>query len=347
MIKSNRIISLDVVRIFSCLCVLICHFNAAVCGWENGLKFPENAVIPSFYFENRLYIGDIGVSLFFILSGATLYLTFKSGNVRQFYKKRFLAIYPIFWIAWLVTSAIDFLNFKTFGNGNILYMLSTAMGMDGYLFIHGITGALSFYKTGEWFLGCILLLYLIFPLLHWFFEKHPRVTFLVTSVVALLFANGYQIGQYQINSVSFFVRIPELLIGMWFVKRDMRHQIKKFLIFSGAAAWLVILTRQWIHFMILRVVICMCLFALLVFIGEQITSSRLKRECVQLGALTFPIFLVHHWLIDRMVIGFQLEGMPRRNVYFMFTIYILLSIMLSQLLNYGKTKLLERIRFAS
>ncbi len=157
----------------------------------------------------------------------------------------------------------------------------------------------------------------------------------------------YQIGQYQINSSSFFVRIPELLIGMLFVKYDMRNKIKKFLIFSGSAAWLVVLTRQWIHYMLLRVVICMCLFALLVFIGEQITSSRLKRECVQLGALTFPIFLVHHWLIDRMVIGFQLEGMPRRNVYFMFTIYILLTIILSQMLNYSKTKLLERIRFAS
>ena len=63
----KRIVSLDVIRVFSCLCVLLVHFNAAISGWTGGIFVYPNSLLGNYILSGRVYIGGLGVSLFFIL----------------------------------------------------------------------------------------------------------------------------------------------------------------------------------------------------------------------------------------------------------------------------------------
>lgn len=339
-VKPKRIVSLELVRVFSCICVLICHFNASVCGWNNGLVHTQNLILPSYYFS--LYSGDIGVSLFFMLSGASLMLSYKPNNLKSYYKKRLIAIYPMFYIAWFLAFTYDFLRFKGIGGGtHPLWFLCTLSGMDGYFNMHGVARAAAFYKVGEWFLGCILLIYLVFPLIHYCLLKRPVLTFIVSILLATPFINGAEIYGYKINQYSFFVRIPEIILGMFFVKYNMRDKKSILLAIGVSTAFLATLLRHHIPHFFVCVTACMMLFAVLVCIGEKIANEKIQSLVIKAGALTYPVFLIHHWLSDRLVIGFDLANLSHTNIVFMCFLFVIWLIVLSNLLVGIKNRLLS------
>ena len=96
--KKERIFYLDFIRAAATLLIILTHYNALFL--YTSPQMPEKAVITC-YFSN-VYIGDLGVSLFLIISGAALMYVYKEKcRVGEFYKKRFWSIYPLFWIGYL------------------------------------------------------------------------------------------------------------------------------------------------------------------------------------------------------------------------------------------------------
>lgn len=58
----KRILYLDIIRIFACLCVLTIHFNASMSGYDYSGKFMlPNEIITNFPFG--VYLGNIGIGL--------------------------------------------------------------------------------------------------------------------------------------------------------------------------------------------------------------------------------------------------------------------------------------------
>jgi hypothetical protein len=56
--------------------------------------------------------------------------------------------------------------------------------MDSWVSMHGIS---TFSLTiGEWFLGCLILLYLIFPLLRFFMIKSEKFFFIIATGIYLI-----------------------------------------------------------------------------------------------------------------------------------------------------------------
>lgn len=104
--------NLDAVRTFACLFVFISHFYGYVNTYEMG--FVEN-----WYYNHALHeLGAIGVNLFFVLSGFLisyfLLLEKKSTsqiNFKNFYIKRILRIWPVFFLVTLISFfALPLLN---------------------------------------------------------------------------------------------------------------------------------------------------------------------------------------------------------------------------------------------
>lgn len=334
MAKKNRICSLDLVRVFACICVGVVHFNATVSGWNTagGFVYP-NSFVPNFYLENRLYLGDIGVSLFFMLNGASMMLSYREGNLKAFYKKRFLSIYPMFWMAYIVAHIYDFLMWKGSPPGDTMEFLLSIFCMDSYLVNIGMIQGSAFYKLGEWFLGAVIQLYILFPLLYWCVKKKP----VAVSVGVLLCYWGYillapKIG-WMLKISLFFLRVPELLLGMLFIRYDMRHKPKLLLSLAACATAVAFIFRNQIFGLTLCVCICMFLFATLICLGERIKNQKACEFLAKAGVMTYPIFLVHHWLIDRLSIGFDLANLGRRNTLMLFFAYVLLTIGLASLLS--------------
>lgn len=106
--RKDRIFYYDVIRAVACLSVIIIHFNASFSAWSGGVFTYPNAIFSNNIFNNSVYLGDFGVSLFFILSGAAMFRTYGEREVSlgAFYRKRFLSLYPMFWLAWFAAAAV-------------------------------------------------------------------------------------------------------------------------------------------------------------------------------------------------------------------------------------------------
>ena len=330
----KRIVSFDVIRLFSCLCVTIVHFNATVSGYNGTFVYP-NSIIPNFYIESRIYLGGIGVSLFFILSGATLMYTYKKG-LKNFYIKRFKSLLPMFWIAFIVTTLLDFMHYKGMSLSSPLLLVFSVLGMDGYLGALGLI-PMAFYKVGEWFLGCIILLYIIFPLLHYCLEKCPVGTCLVVF-------SGYAVIFHffpQLNSIWFFMRIPEVLLGALVVKYKLYDKPGMSLLFGSILFLAGYIFRNSVNPLTFNVAFCCLIFGLLTFISQFIKNEMVISEVAKFANLTYPIFLVHHWLSFRLIEGFALDSISKRYVLILFIIYIYITFLLSKLLVIAERKIME------
>lgn len=79
-LQKKRVVAFDIISIIGCSMVCIVHFNASVCGYSNGtFIIPENAIVPNFILHGRVYLGTLGVSMFFMLSGARLMYNYTGG----------------------------------------------------------------------------------------------------------------------------------------------------------------------------------------------------------------------------------------------------------------------------
>ena len=114
---------------------------------------------------------EIGLAWFFLLSGAALCLQWQGRFIaRRYFVGRVAATYPAFWLGF---AALFLYGEVLHGNNADIprwRVIFSLLGLDGYLTPVTVT----FYKIGEWFLGVILILYLVFPLLLWCMETQLR-----------------------------------------------------------------------------------------------------------------------------------------------------------------------------
>lgn len=316
--KRARVQYIDVIRLFACICILVVHFNAQVSGYiYYGTFFYPNSLTPNWYLG--AYLGDIGVSLFFMISGASLMLSNENTPLKVFYRKRFFNIYPTYWIAFCVATLLSVLVFKRVPTGEPYCLLFSIMGFDGYLGTLGFpVGA--FYQVGEWFLGCIILLYLAWPLLREGIKRAPVTTWVVSLAVCIYFSTK--------SGIWFFVRFPELLFGMSVVKYQWNRRPTLLLVstFSCALAGYLLYQKGLMWNFLWTVIFCAFLFSALLVISQGIKNKRVQAILTELSGLTYPLFLVHHWIIIKLVSFFDLSTFTYRKTALVFVLYILLIV---------------------
>lgn len=152
----NKLFYLNIIRAIATIIIVIFHFN---CNLDiYSINVPNNL----FYKTANGDFGVIGVAMFFMLSGVALMYNYDDKiDYASYSKKRFLNIYPSFWIAYASVFLYNFYNQLSIPINIPKYtLLFSLIGMDGYfsyLFKN-------FCLVGEWFLGAIIILYILFPL---------------------------------------------------------------------------------------------------------------------------------------------------------------------------------------
>ena len=348
--SKNRILYYDVIRAVACLSVIIIHFNASFSAWSGRVFTYPNAVFPNFIFNQSVYLGDFGVSLFFILSGASMFRTYGERKVSlgEFYRKRFLSLYPMFQLAWFAATAVGVLVYGGIGSGGAGALLATFSGMDGYLLSLGYGGLGAFYKVGEWFLGCMILLYLMMPLLLQGMKKHPLLT-LGLSVTVSILIHG------ETSNIFFLRRVPEVVFGMAFDRYFCpRHGKARTLWAGGTLAGILALSTVGPKLVSAGygleacVGICALTFLLLALLFQNARNAKLIRPVSWIARYSYPIFLIHHQVCDYMSTRFYLPDLPRRTLYFAFFVYLVITALLAVLLARTSRGVTEAIkRFAS
>ena len=333
----KRILYLDIIRIFACICILIIHFNAAVCGWELFGRFEyQNQLIPNFYFGT--YLGEIGVGLFFIISGAGLYCGYdfnklSKSNIINFYKKRAQALYPMYWIAFCLASVIHFLYYKSFSMANKFSIISSILGIDGYLGMM-VQKYCGFYQVGEWFLGCIIIIYLLWPFLAYLLNKIPIILWGGIGVIYFLYIDKFS---YNL----FLFQLPYLMFGYCFMKYI--KTAKNIKVWIGVLLLLLsrFLFNDSLHYFAKAIILDLFLFLLLALLVESFCNNLNENKIkviALMSTVTYPMFLIHHKFINIITDMYDLQHFPYRYTLILFFIYIisvyLMSIKLKKCTDY-------------
>lgn len=197
---------LDVVRLAALLPVLCYHY----CIEAARLGF---AVPTALIGRGMADWVEVGLAWFFLLSGAALCLQWQGRfDARRYFVGRAAATYPAFWLGF---GALFLYGEVLHGNNADIprwRVIFSVLGLDGYLAPVTVT----FYKIGEWFLGVILILYLVFPLLLRCMETaaHRRVLALCMAVLAVVWPlvcpAPWEAGHTVLG------RLPAFALGVWF-----------------------------------------------------------------------------------------------------------------------------------
>ena len=237
--------------------------------------------------------GFMFVTAFFSISGTVLYYNYpKLYSKRSFYFKRWKSIFPPFYICFILFFIKNiFMHHKIFYNGHWIKLFWTLFGLDGY-FIYRIK---SYHLIGEWFLGAIIIIYILYPLLVWLMNKNILIIHCITSLFYLLmyYTNFFIIKK----SRNIFTCINSFYFGMLGIKfynlffRNQATFIISFLL-------LVFLCLKRISNIILIFQIQgFLLFIVLVQIGKKIMKCRIKVLFIEISSLSYNIFLFHHKII--------------------------------------------------
>jgi peptidoglycan/LPS O-acetylase OafA/YrhL len=193
---SGRIVALDALRGFAALYIFVYHLM---------LVPKPHLVLPDWLYSMVKY-GWSGVTLFFILSGFTLYHSMSIPNVNHntliFYIRRLSRIVPLYYV-WLTIMIVHewgwfgFLNHK----------------LELFLYLSFSYNLIPAYQTGlvwaSWFLGVQMLFYLIFPFLFSIVNTTRRA--LIFLGISMIAANAYA------SFIShFFAEHPEKAMIIYF-----------------------------------------------------------------------------------------------------------------------------------
>ena len=118
----------------------------------------------------------------------------------------------------------------SFAGAKTITLVLTFLGLDNFAVAAGWVG-MDFACVGEWFLGSILFLYLLFPLLQRALRRNIWLTWVITLAVCI----PIHLLGWDARLVA--VHIPEFLFGMTFLTMPKRAQyILPAALLAGAAA---------------------------------------------------------------------------------------------------------------
>ena len=282
--KSKRKNYLDLVRAIAILIIITYHFNCSIV--DNNIK-----TIFCLIYENEfLSWGVVGVKLFLIVSGAVLMYQYNDKlQLRMFYKKRIQSIFPLFFIVYIIAFVCRYLILRIpLPNIPVYRIIFTFLGLDGYLSSY----VPMFNLVGDWFIGVILLYYVVFPILRKLLMTNS-IYLMMIGLITFLFS--VYVEPFGINpSVSILGNILPFVFGMIFLYQN---NIKD----KNIIIALIIM----IIFSIIKLdkIIISTTIGLLLFLTIYLLSLKLSyvKIVYLISKYSYCGFLVHHIIISFIV----------------------------------------------
>ena len=219
----KKFVWIDAVRIFAVIAVMIDHYLKTFYG-----HCDFDVVMLTL-----MQFGNLGVILFFAISGYLVPSSLeRSSSIWEFYRKKLVRIIIPFTVSYILLGALllflGILNpefagrftglfFNALYNGTgiekiLLGMLPLELNLVMYF---GIPYSLF---VGEWFMGAIVILFLLAPLLYKCMRRAPIISLIFSLTISVgifyavqdLAAEGRILNGFWVS----VVRIPEFLFGM-------------------------------------------------------------------------------------------------------------------------------------
>ncbi len=211
-----RLFFIDSLRVIGITFIIIHHLHYYG-GWTYFQWLMFGFGYPAFHID----LGSIGVWLFIFASGASLALrsySFDSlRNVGKFYGNRLLRIYPIYWVAVIfsilmipITSVLTFSDYvRNFAGFQIFFITDNSWAKI---------------NSSYWFIGLIISLYFLFPIVYLAIKKHPHVSLLLSFLIyvaAKVIMENYFLQYTGITDWFPLCNIFEFSLGIYLVQKGL------------------------------------------------------------------------------------------------------------------------------
>jgi len=286
--KSNkRIDGIDFARGSCTIGIIIFHFF----GYSHSNL--RNFFLKS---ANSTY-GFMFVTSFFSISGAVLYYNYpKITSLKIFYYKRWKSIFPSYYVCFLYFYMKNVFRFhKLFYRGHWSILIFTILGLDGYFSYKYKT----YYIIGEWFLGAIILIYIIYPLLSYAINKNIFIIhFLIIIGYLLMIRTKFFNIFIDCNLITC---IQSFYFGMISIKS------KAFLLTNKICGIIALITLIFLcnyhfpRFILIYQIQGFSLFIILVQLGNYAMKTKFKYIIREISKLSFSIYLLHHRTIKNIL----------------------------------------------
>ena len=324
--KSSRIHNLDYLRGLAAFGVMIFHYFSWTYGSQTSNSFLER-------------VGYYGVSIFYILSGLTLYhvyfkkMTPTKIEIYSFIRKRIFRIFPLLW---LVTICAILLSRKIPNLGDLFLNLSGLFG-----FVKWDT----YFSAGIWSIGNEIVFYLFFPFFI-YFTKSKKYLMIILSILITCFFLHFTF--YRLNGVDdnfwslyinplnqVFLFLAGFLIGLFFSNKNIRNIICISLIlvpllifiFFPVKGELTNLVLGWnrIFFTLICISICIGFYKI------QLNLPKiLHQPLAYVGEISYSVYLLHP-LIFRIITFATTKAKVSLDSNYRIVISIVLTLFLSSI----------------
>jgi peptidoglycan/LPS O-acetylase OafA/YrhL len=291
----GRLAALDGLRFLAALSVVLFHFVGQTPG---SMIFVWGRPYQSTFPELHRYFafGRLGVDLFFLISGFVICMSAWGRTPREFFISRVTRLYPMYWIAIVVSACVIYFTDSPFGHPNPrmlfanLTMLQTPLGVDNL-------------DPAYWTLWPELCFYLTFAVVVWKGLSYRRVVIFcgVWTLAAVLAADAHiHLLALVVNPTS----APDFIAGMAFYLMY-RYRPTPLLWGIVLMSWLLALHflmspaggrndwNTWTPWRFWLVLAITLFFVLIGAVALGWTRWIRWRGLSVAGTMTFPLYLLH------------------------------------------------------
>lgn len=267
--------------------------------------------------------GDMGVDIFFLVSGFGMYYTFlKKPKLSQFYLKRIVRIVP----AWFLVNLYIRFQGHSWPEIDKVFLIKTMTGFSFW-----IDGNLYF-----WYVPAMLAFYLITPCFMCLYRKKKSFAYLTFGMVWLILLSGTFIA-HNADYYIFLFRWPIYFIGVYLgecsyykKKIEKKHAfVSVGMLIAGLVAvdfvrrfnYLDIVRYDYKYFLYLFVAVPICIWLSILF--EKVSYDFVVLKF--LGSITLEIYLLHEYILRKITtqlayIPFDKIGIVYNFLVFLFTV---------------------------
>lgn len=251
--------------------------------------------------------GNLGVQLFFIISGFVIVQSLTTKTIREFALGRFLRLFPLFWILCTITYIITLMIPGTSTVNFSEYLRS--MTMFGDLF-NGIVGYTRLIDASYWTLTVELIFYISIGIFTYYFS-HKNIRYFFASwlvLSAIAFALGVDHNFYVklllVRHASYFAFGGALALITLKLQTTSFEKYFDWCLLIGSALYAVFIHPRALepYYVINQLdtyiisvlhVLFFISVPLLVYLSAHIKNIRALRMLTLLGGLTYPMYLLH------------------------------------------------------
>lgn len=284
-----RVNELDLLRFLAALAVVLFHygFRGHAADGLSAMPYPPAVPVAKY--------GYLGVDLFFLISGFVILMSAAAGSLRSFVVSRAVRLYPAFWACCTLTFvAIVLMGGDRFTAtfGQYLANLTLLGGFVGVPPIDGVYWSLFVELKFYALVALVLLLGMI----------HRVELFLVLWLAATLVLAALPVGILRALLVTDYA--PYFIAGAMYY-RLWSHGPSALRTGTILAAWLLALYQATLaiaefeqHYRtpldpLVAAGIVTLFFAVMALVALRRTGGLGRRRWLTLGALTYPLYLLH------------------------------------------------------